>query len=63
MVQGGKMTNYGPNEILDYLKSKSLSKLSENPEIVYIGSTILKLWLLIIMFNYIPQSQNSTSLV
>ncbi len=57
------MTNYGPNEILDYLKSKSLSKLSENPEIVYIGSTILKLWLLIIMFNYIPQSQNSTSLV
>ncbi len=48
MVQGQKMTNYGPNEILNLNTSfeRSLSKLSENQKIVEIGSTVLKLWLL-----------------
>ncbi len=48
MVQGRKMTNYGPNQIRDFNTSfkRSLSKLSENQKIVEIGSMILKLWLL-----------------
>ncbi len=46
MVQGRKMTNYGPNQILDLNTSfeRSLSKLSENHKIFDIGSTVLKLW-------------------
>ncbi len=45
MVQGRKMTNYGPNEILDFNTSfeRSFSKLSENQKIIDIGSTVLKL--------------------
>ncbi len=48
MVQGRKMTNYGPNQILDLNTSfeRSLSKLSENHKIFEIGSSELKLWLL-----------------
>ncbi len=43
------MTNYGTAEILDLNTSfeRSLSKLSENPPKIDIGSTVLKLWLLI----------------
>ncbi len=39
------MTNYGPNEILDFNTSfeRSFSKLSENQKIIDIGSTVLKL--------------------
>ncbi len=42
MVQGRKIKNYGPNEILDFNTSfeRSLSKLSENHNIFDIGSTI-----------------------
>ena len=42
------MTNYGPNQILDFNTSfeRSLSKLSENNKNFEIGSTILKLWLI-----------------
>ncbi len=48
MVQGRKITNYDPYQILDlntYFK-KYLFKLSENSKISEIGSTIPKLWLL-----------------
>ncbi len=47
MVQGRKMPNYGPNEILDLNTSfeRSLSKLSENHNIFDIGPTEFKLWL------------------
>ncbi len=50
------MTNYGPKKILDLNISfeRSLSKLSENHKLFYIGSTVLKLWLLKKMFNYNP---------
>ncbi len=48
MVQGRKMTNYGPDKILDLNTSfeRFLSELSENHKIFVIGSTVLKLWLL-----------------
>ncbi len=48
MVQGRKITNYGPKAILDFNTSfeMSLSKLSDNQKISDIGSTILNLWLL-----------------
>ena len=51
MVQGRKMTNYGPSEILDLNTSfeRYLSKLSENQKIFDIRSTVLKLWLLKIL--------------
>ena len=40
MVQGGKMTNYGPNQIRDLMTSfeRSFSKRSENLKINEIGS-------------------------
>ncbi len=40
------MTNYGPDEILNFNTSfaRSVSKLSENNKIFDIGSTVLKLW-------------------
>ncbi len=46
MVQGRKMTNYGPSEIFDFNKSSEnpLSKLLENHKINVIGPTKLKLW-------------------
>ena len=42
MVQGRKMTNYDPNQILDLNTSfeSYLFKLSENQKIVEIGSII-----------------------
>ncbi len=45
MVRGRKMTNYGPNEILDWNTSfeRSLSKLSEKHNNFEIGSIILRL--------------------
>ncbi len=45
MVQGRKMTNYGPNQIRDLMISfeRSLSKRSENPKINEIGSSKQKL--------------------
>ena len=45
MVQGRKMTNYGIDENLDLNTSfeRYLSKLSENPQKIDIGSTVLKL--------------------
>ena len=48
MVQGRKITNYGPNQIWDLNTpfERSLSKLSENLKKFDFGSTILKLWLL-----------------
>ncbi len=48
MVQGRKMTNYGPKEIFDFNTSfeRSLSKLSENHKNFDFGSTEFKLWLL-----------------
>ncbi len=48
MIQGQKITNQAPDEILDLNTpfERSLSKLSENPKNVDIGSTVLKLWLL-----------------
>ncbi len=46
MVQGRKMTNYGPNKMLDLNTSfeRYLSKLSEYNKNVDIGSSELKLW-------------------
>ncbi len=45
MVQGRKMPNKGPDEILDFYTSfeRSLYKLSENQKNFDIGSTVLKL--------------------
>ncbi len=56
MVQGRKITNYGPDENLDRNTSfeRSISKLSENHKIFDIGATALKLW----PFNYPPSVIN-----
>ncbi len=45
MVQGRKMANYDPYQILDFNTSleRYLSKLSENPKIFDMGPTVLKL--------------------
>ena len=46
MVQGRKMRNYGPNQILDLNTSfeRYFYKLSENHKIFEIRSTVRKLW-------------------